>query len=401
MIKNVIIAVLAILILATLALHYGLKTGKTKYKQKPKSEYSYEILTSDTGLKGYLLLTASSEPPASVGSAYIMDMSGRICVKRTVKGSIANFQQIRLRNGIFYSYMVIDTVAPFKCSEVIPQGHLVLLDSGLNEIRQIHLVPGKEVNRDHNQDLDTHGAVILADNHFLVLLNYMKKVNNMPDSLHPAKDIKVVSCMIQETIDGKVVWQWDATEFPEFYSNATNRFTDTIIQDYIHANSIIVDPADSNVIVSFRNLNQVLKINRKSGAIMWRLGGKNSDFPLAKEQIFLRQHALILDSNKTLIFLDNGDKLTRPYSRIVEFKLDEKNKKVNSFKAYKIPHLQIERQGNVAREGKNYLIGGGSAKYILLVDPITDEYLFHMRSNMRSYVVHKVDSIYGLEKNIK
>ena len=47
--------------------------------------------------------------------------------------------------------------------------------------------------------------------------------------------------------------------------------------DYVHLNSIGVDP-DGNLLVSSRNTHTIYKIDRSSGQIIWRLGGKHSDF---------------------------------------------------------------------------------------------------------------------------
>src|SRR6185436_20143917 len=88
-------------------------------------------------------------------------------------------------------------------------------------------------------------------------------------------------------INGVVIWQWDGTDYPEFYSTSveTNDFTNlSKTQDYMHMNSMTIDPRDNNLICSFRNLNQVVKLNRITGNVMWKLGGKNSDFPLTASQ---------------------------------------------------------------------------------------------------------------------
>jgi hypothetical protein len=47
--------------------------------------------------------------------------------------------------------------------------------------------------------------------------------------------------------------------------------------DYVHINSATFD-TDGNILVSARHLSAVFKVNRSTGAVMWRLGGKKSDF---------------------------------------------------------------------------------------------------------------------------
>jgi hypothetical protein len=204
-------------------------------------------------------------------------------------------------------------------------------------------------------------------------------------------------------VNDSVIWQWDASKFPEFYghSHQYNDFTDTVVpQDYMHVNAIWIDPIDSNLLVSFRHEWQIIKISKKDGSIMWRLGGPNSDFPLTAEQHFMFQHDVkTTDDGKTLMFLDNGDTLKRRYSRVLEFRLDEQNKKVLSFSAFKIPEEFSMFMGSVDKYGDNYFIAGGSAKYVLMVNRKTGKKLFEIRSNQSSYRGQYVDSIYGL-KNV-
>ena len=59
--------------------------------------------------------------------------------------------------------------------------------------------------------------------------------------------------------------------------------------DYFHVNSIDVD-ADGNLLVSARNTWAVYKVNRKTGDVMWRLGGKKSDFAMGDGTVFAWQH---------------------------------------------------------------------------------------------------------------
>lgn len=76
--------------------------------------------------------------------------------------------------------------------------------------------------------------------------------------------------------------------------------------DYFHVNSIDVD-ADDNLLVSARNTWTVYKVNRRTGAVMWRLGGKRSDFELGKGARFGWQHdARSHDGGRVLSIFDNG-----------------------------------------------------------------------------------------------
>ena len=61
--------------------------------------------------------------------------------------------------------------------------------------------------------------------------------------------------------------------------------------EYFHANAVDLD-SDGNFLVSSRNTSTVYKIDRATGKIMWRLGGKKSDFKLGPGVRFDWQHSI-------------------------------------------------------------------------------------------------------------
>ena len=46
----------------------------------------------------------------------------------------------------------------------------------------------------------------------------------------------------------------------------------------MHINSISIDPSDNNLVISGRNTVRLYKVDRKTGRVIWRLGGKHSHF---------------------------------------------------------------------------------------------------------------------------
>lgn len=190
-----------------------------------------------------------------------------------------------------YTYLEYDKDAYRIAPLTIIPGSAVVLDENFNEIKRIGFHPLSE--EENQTSVDTHDFIYLGDNHFITIAYIQMQVNNIPSSLNPARNAKVVVPVIQELLNDKLVFQWRGSDFPEFYTQSVegNDFSNaTGVHDYMHINSVFVDPTDNNIICSFRNLNQVIKINRTTGAIMWRLGGSNSDFQLTAEMKFLRQH---------------------------------------------------------------------------------------------------------------
>jgi hypothetical protein len=79
--------------------------------------------------------------------------------------------------------------------------------------------------------------------------------------------------------------------------------------NWTHGNAIDRD-SDGNLVISFRNLNEVSKIDAGTGAVLWRMGGRRNQFSFddGGTAPFLRQHGLRLTGPTELIVLDNlGD----------------------------------------------------------------------------------------------
>src|ERR671917_2290328 len=81
---------------------------------------------------------------------------------------------------------------------------------------------------------------------------------------------------------GRVLFEWHSLEhvgIEESYAKQPDN--PEHLYDYFHINSIDVDH-DDNLIVSSRNTWTVYKLERNSGDVLWRLGGKNSDFEMGQ-----------------------------------------------------------------------------------------------------------------------
>jgi hypothetical protein len=79
--------------------------------------------------------------------------------------------------------------------------------------------------------------------------------------------------------------------------------------NWTHGNAIDVD-GDGNVIVSWRNLGEITKIDGRTGAVIWRMGGARNEFHFFNTSTppFARQHAARAIGRGELLLLDNvGD----------------------------------------------------------------------------------------------
>ena len=98
--------------------------------------------------------------------------------------------------------------------------------------------------------------------------------------------------------------------------------------DYIHVNAYELD-ADGNILASFRNTCEIVKINRMTGDIMWHMGGKQNQFTFIGENAanaptyFTYQHSLVRLPNGNFMMFDNGNLHTNKVSRAVEYAVDQ------------------------------------------------------------------------------
>lgn len=115
--------------------------------------------------------------------------------------------------------------------------------------------------------------------------------------------------LVELTTDGRTVWEWHTWEHLDPAKDVITAIQDPR-SDWTWGNAVIELP-DGNLLVSFRNISTIVKIERQTGEIAWKLGAP----PLSG------QHAPTpLPDGHVLIF-DNGphrldDSL--PFSRVIE-----------------------------------------------------------------------------------
>ena len=123
--------------------------------------------------------------------------------------------------------------------------------------------------------------------------------------------------------DGGVEFAWSSetastpADVASFVSFATSPL------DAVHANSIDVT-SDGNYLVSSRHMDAVLKIDSQTGDVIWRLGGKRSDFTFVNDPIngFSGQHYAREIAPDDILLFDDGNDHSPSLSRAVEYQLD-------------------------------------------------------------------------------
>jgi hypothetical protein len=78
------------------------------------------------------------------------------------------------------------------------------------------------------------------------------------------------------------------------------------VVNWTHGNALDLD-SDGNLLVSFRNLSEVTKVNTRTGAVMWRMGGVHNEFTFEETATpaFARQHGVRAIGGSQMLLLDN------------------------------------------------------------------------------------------------
>ncbi|KPL24464.1 MAG: hypothetical protein AMJ75_03600, partial [Phycisphaerae bacterium SM1_79] len=181
---------------------------------------------------------------------------------------------------------------------------------------------------------DDHDFQVLPNGHVLMFAysSHIVDMSQIVEGGHPAAD--VTGAVIQELdVHKNVIFQWRSIDYipiTDSYRNITGARV-----NYIHVNSCELDEIDGNIILSCRETSEIIKISRITGEVIWRMGGKQNEFTFINEheenapRYFKLTHDVRRHANGGLTIFDNGaDKndMTRPYSRGVEYDLDEVNK---------------------------------------------------------------------------
>lgn len=166
----------------------------------------------------------------------------------------------------------------------------------------------------------------------------------------------------EQDVNGKVVFEWHSKDYFKFndvdsfhFRPVTKLLFDNQFPfDWTHFNAIEADH-DGNILVSSRNYNAIIKINRQTGEVMWQLGGKQNQFQFINCPVpFYGQHDIRRISNGHITLFDNGDHYTPHGAGALEFMLDEKNKTATLVWSYTFnPGMSSRGRGNVQRLDHN------------------------------------------------
>ena len=129
-------------------------------------------------------------------------------------------------------------------------------------------------------------------------------------------DTLITDGIIVLSREGQKLWYWTFAKVLDTLSHVDENIFQ-IKNDWVHANSIFEDK-DGNYLVSWRDLNQIWKINSQTGDVMWKFDGTQ---PNNDERGFKAQHSIHLNLDGDYMVFDNGPDNFKFFSRAVAFNL--------------------------------------------------------------------------------
>lgn len=199
-------------------------------------------------------------------------------------------------------------------------GRAYALDQTYSQIEEWNIGNGYEAS-----GADLHDFQLMP-NGSAVLLSYVSVPYDLSPFGGPVSGTVVDMVIQEQDAAHNVVFEWRGLQhIPLTDSYAV--LSSTTPLDYIHTNAIEPD-SDGNLLVSNRNTSQIIKIDRSTGNVLWRLGGKSNEFDLNGDTGFAFQHDIRRLPNGNITVFDNGNLHNPRASRQLEYEIDEVNKVV-------------------------------------------------------------------------
>jgi len=179
------------------------------------------------------------------------------------------------------------------------QGEYVLVDETYKEVARVHA--GNGLQGDLHEFITTPEGTAL-----------FTAYTQSPPGTPPPGVTQLLDSVAQEVdiATGRVLFEWRASEHIGLEESYATASAGTPF-DFFHINSIDVEP-DGNLLISARHTWTVYKVNRKTGEIMWRLGGKHSDFEMGAGTQFAWQHDARRQPDGSITLFDDGSNGSKP-----------------------------------------------------------------------------------------
>ncbi len=303
------------------------------------------IAHSEAGVSADPIFIAPYNSPIGQAGAVIVDNRGQPIWENPLVGKVTtNFRVQRYRGSPVLTWWE----GSIELGHGV--GEYVIVDSNYRTVRRVQAARGLRG--------DLHEFVITPRDTAL-LTSYVVTSTDLT-AVGGSRAGTIQDAVFQE-IDlatGNVLLEWHSLDHVGLEESYAPVGADW---DFCHVNSLDLD-RDGNLLVSSRSTHTIYKIDR-SGAILWRLGGKHSDFAMGAGSNFAWQHHARRQPDGTLTVFDNGaTPAVERRSRGLILDVDERAMTATLLRQYTHPRILAGSQGSVQLlPNGNVFVGWGEA----------------------------------------
>lgn len=190
-----------------------------------------------------------------------------------------------------------------------------------------------------------HDLIGQPDGSYWLMCDETRTMDLTADGGVPAA--RVTGTVVQHVgEDGSLLFEWNP--FDHFAITDLEPAERTGVNvNWTHGNSIDLTP-DGDLLISFRSLGEVTKIDTKTGTVIWRLGGRRNEFTFlnGSAPAFAHQHSVRSCAAGELAILDNLG--TPGESRAERYVIDEASRTARLVQSYaSVPGVVTQIGGSV------------------------------------------------------
>lgn len=179
-----------------------------------------------------------------------------------------------------------------------------------------------KINGDISYEIDMRQHNLVA-HHEVVERNgdiYTLVYDSIPYTHNGSSEKAVSSAVMRLNKDGLILGKWSTFDVVQ----PTGISVSEMMGDWGHANALSFD-SDGNLLISYRDWNQIWKVDINTGKRLWVLGDRG-DYQI-EGLPFDAQHAILKDPDDNYMLFDNGREKQK--TRVVSYELSDNTAKLS------------------------------------------------------------------------
>ena len=267
--------------------------------------------------------------------------------------------------------------------------------SGAFDIRRLN---GKLIRSVGDEDTDVHDLQLLPNGNYVIAQQTYR--TDLDTSAYGGSAAAAVRDYdIEEvTPDGDVIRSWKTDDHIGLDETGRwwDQITGAIIYDITHWNAVEID--GRYMYLSFRHLDAIYKVDRKTGEIVWKLGGTETPESLAvrndpRDYPIGAQHDVRVLPNGTVTIHNNRTGLDDAVPRAERFRIDEDAGTATLVDSITDPKVETAQCCGSARRlpSKDWLVGWGRSPIVGAYDKAGNPYYRYRLTDSFTYRANPVE----------